>query len=751
LYVCAVILAGTMAMLAALHDLYRDPVDWRWFILAGLTLLSGSITVKVPSIPATISVSETFVFTAVMLFGASAGTLTVALDGFVISLWLQRKKLEPYKAVFNVFALAFSLSCSAHLYFLLAGTPPLSEAPDTSIRQLFSPLAVFALSYFLLNSFLVAAAIALESRGSIFRVWRDNFSFFSVNFFFGASVAALLLAYTREIDLVAVGIIVPLLIISYLTYKSSMGRLEDTTKHLGKLNLLYLSTIETLAMWIDAKDQITHGHIRRVQTLAVSLAKDLGVKDEKLIRAIEAAALLHDMGKLAIPEHILNKPGKLTSTEFEKMKLHASIGAQILSAIDFPYPVVPIVRHHHENWDGSGYPDGLSGTDIPLGARILAVVDCFDALTSDRPYRPRLPEDQALRLITGSRGRMYDPLVVDAFLRLYRGAGSLLPELPQQDAPLVAASATRAVLTTASGSQSLEGPVGRRLLEAARRAVPVSLAVLFMYEADSDSLVITHSLGEHGTELAGWRVRLGHGVSGWVATTRRSMINADPALDFQGASKNGVSSLRSCLSVPVIASDALAGVLTLYSTEPRRFSEDHVAVLESRLHSVLTVGSQEDPTAGSARDEIQGDSIGDGGNHWLLLGEVESCTLAVVLLRVDGLTDNVTNSVLGILLSVLKSATRTTDVTIRSGDSELFVILPKLERGVMPPTVERIKCAVSVPLGEDGALAGAMSQVRVGAAVCPDDGKTLDALVSTARQRLEPVGKARPRPELTVH
>ena len=135
--------------------------------------------------------------------------------------------------------------------------------------------------------------------------------------------------------------------------------------------LLYLSTIETLAMAIDAKDQVTHGHIRRVQTYAIGLARCIGVSDDAQLKAIEAAALLHDMGKLAVPEYILNKPGKLTVAEFEKMKLHASVGADILSEIAFPYPVVPIVRYHHEAWNGSGYPDGLRGTDIPIGARIL--------------------------------------------------------------------------------------------------------------------------------------------------------------------------------------------------------------------------------------------------------------------------------------------------------------------------------------------------------------------------------------------
>src|SRR5438045_6940513 len=203
-----------------------------------------------------------------------------------------------------------------------------------------------------------------------------------------------------------------------------MGRAEDSYSHLTELNRLYLSTIETLAMAIDAKDQITHGHIRRVQAYAVGLAQHVGVREERLIKAIEAAALLHDMGKLAVPEYILNKPGKLTTAEFEKMKLHASVGADILSAIDFPYPVVPIVRHHHENWDGSGYPDGIRGTSITIGARILYVVDCFDALTSDRPYRPRLSDEDALTIVLDRRGTMYDPLIVDTFIQVLRKLGS---------------------------------------------------------------------------------------------------------------------------------------------------------------------------------------------------------------------------------------------------------------------------------------------------------------------------------------
>src|SRR5204862_2629934 len=214
----------------------------------------------------------------------------------------------------------------------IAHIQPLSEQP-ASVDTLLFPLVTFAVVYFGLNSWLIAFVVAFQTGMSSYRIWRENFLWLSLNYFSGASVALLLVVYTRDVDLKFIGVIVPLLLVLYFTFKTTMGRVDDANRHLHQLNRLYLSTIETLAMAIDAKDQITHGHIRRVQRYAVGLAKRVGVSDETLIKAIEAAALLHDMGKLAVPEYILNKPGKLTPAEFDKMKLHASVGADILSAI----------------------------------------------------------------------------------------------------------------------------------------------------------------------------------------------------------------------------------------------------------------------------------------------------------------------------------------------------------------------------------------------------------------------------------
>ena len=295
------------------------------------------------------------------MFGPAAATVIVVLDTLVISFWLGRRSNPIERLLFNVSAPAVAIWVSSYCFYAATGIEPLSVRLQP-ITTLVFPLFGLAVLYFLLNSWLIAFAVALQKKQPAFSIWRNNLLWLSLNYFSGASVAALLLPYLVQLEYAfirIVGILLPILAISYLTLKTALGRVEDANKHLGELNRLYMSTIETLAMAIDAKDQITHGHIRRVQQYAVGLARHLGVSDPAQIKAIEAASLLHDMGKLAVPEYILNKPGKLTPTEFEKMKAHAGVGADILSAIDFPYPVVPIVRHHHENWDGTGYPDAV--------------------------------------------------------------------------------------------------------------------------------------------------------------------------------------------------------------------------------------------------------------------------------------------------------------------------------------------------------------------------------------------------------
>jgi putative nucleotidyltransferase with HDIG domain len=593
-----VILTGFLVIGESLLQLYHAPIGSQWFLLALLTLISGSAGVELPHSNVTISISEAFVFAAVLLYGPAAGTLIVALDGLVISFWIAKRRPEIERALFNVAAPALSAWFSAQLFFSISGIAPLSESP-ASLNQILPALVLFALAYFALNSGLIALRISLDRRTNAYVIWRSNFMWLSLNYFCGASVAVLLVGNNRTIDLRFVGVVVPLLLVLYFTFKTSMERVEDAYKHVEQINTLYLSTIETLAMAIDAKDQITHGHIRRVQSYAVGLARRVGVNDDKLIKAIEAAALLHDTGKLAIPEYILNKPGKLSPVEFEQMKHHASIGADILSAIDFPYPVVPIVRHHHENWDGTGYPQGLKGTDIPIGARILSVVDCFDALTSDRPYRPRLSDDMALQILRQRRGSMYDPLVVDTFFRVHLEiAPTALVDGPpkyvlneitagtqigdNQRRPIVNVMPVVAeVDCSRSRSAVFEQTIGmceREIIAGVRDVIRFSLGVLFLNDVATNELEVAYAFGDSAEFVRGLRIPLGQRLSGWVAVNRQTIINSDAVLDLGDIAR--VTGLRVCLSAPLISKDQILGVITLYSTAADGFADTDRSAIE---------------------------------------------------------------------------------------------------------------------------------------------------------------------------
>lgn len=615
-YVATVISVGLAVVLHSVFALYRNPIGPEWLVLAGLTLLTGSFTIKIPGITARLTVSETFVFASVLLFGVAAGTLIVVLENLVVALWVKRGSRSAYRALFNIAASAFSIWVAATTFFAVSGIQPFLRH-DTPLGVPFGPLAILTIIFFLSNSWLVAIAVGLEKQTSAVEIWWKNFTWLSINYFSGASVAAVIVTYTSTLDSRALFgtlvIIVPLLLVSYLTFRTAMGRVEDTNQHLGQLNRLYLSTIETLAMAIDAKDQVTHGHIRRVQAHATSLAKEVGVRDENLLKAIEAAALLHDMGKLAVPEYILNKPGKLTEAEFEKMKLHASVGADILSAINFPYPVVPIVRHHHENWDGTGYPAGIKATAIPIGARILAVVDCFDALTSDRPYRPRLPDTEALAILRARRGTMYDPLIVDAFLKVHLQAPpDIQRQGPRTDVLNTIVRSRRATVANSPGTsvkvrdgadelltmfelaralatQVGLGDAGDVIAKHLRRLIPASLCVFYVYDSSSDELAARHVVGDGELIIRGTRIGLGQRLSGWVAANRETICNSDAALDLGEAARSLTPPLRTCLSTPLLFDNSLIGVLSLYSIEHDRFNSDHVRVIEMIAKQVAHV------------------------------------------------------------------------------------------------------------------------------------------------------------------
>jgi putative nucleotidyltransferase with HDIG domain len=777
LYVTTVTVLGAAAIAQSAYALYAVPLGWNWFVLAILTLISGSATVKLPSVPATISVSETFVFTSVLLFGPAAGTITVALDALVISLWLARRGHPFYRIAFNVCALPASLWLGAHLFYWMWDSQPLSlvTAP-VAIGGLIQPLIFFTVSYFLLNSWLIAFAISLEKHLAPLRVWRENFAWLSLNYFGGASVAALLATYTRNIDYAYLAFVLPLLAVLYFTFSMSMGRVEDANRHLRELNRLYISTIETLAMAIDAKDQITHGHIRRVQRYATGLAKVLGVTDAAQLSAIEAASLLHDMGKLAVPEYILNKPGPLTPAEFEKMKLHASVGADILSAIDFPYPVVPIVRHHHENWGGGGYPDGIKGSDIPLGARILSVVDCFDALTSDRPYRPRLSDSDAIAILVQRRGSMYDPLIVDTFIAVHaqlapepseqpgprnetittiaRGAGPAEP-LPAVSPLEDIASSSEETLVLYDLARALTGYLDLRdagdiIAKHIRRVVPVSACVFYIYDPATDELEATHVVGENAASFAGIRIPRGQRLSGWVAANKQTIVNSEPVLDLGEVARTMRPRLRSCLSTPLLIEGDLLGVLTIYANDRNAFTENHRRVIEAvarqvahtirqtlggspQSHDANPVVDRSSLLSAHDLDKIVASELSDKGRQSrlsLIFIHVNTSKVAKQGRHSEHCSQDVASATQSI-----RRAMRAGNLLFRHRDSDFVVLLTHTDFDAAAIVASRIATSVGGHSAASSNITNDRVQVTLSIATAPTDGITVSDLASAALSR----------------
>jgi putative nucleotidyltransferase with HDIG domain len=600
-YVVAVFVAGCFVLAQSVLTLRTIQPPLQWWALVALTLISGSAVLKIPSVSVNFSISDVFTLTAAVVFGPAAGAAVVAIDSLVISARLKRTTgLTLEKLLFNAAAPPVAMWISAVVFFRASGIQPLYTQP-LGLDVVGPWLLVFAGLYFFLNTFAIAVIVSLRERANVLSIWRKHFQGLSFTFIGGALGAAFVVFALQLGTYGMVILALPLLlaVILHFAYRNATGRVADQLSHLAEVSRLHLSTIEALARAVDAKDGVTHDHIRRVQSAALALARRLGVNDDLQLRAIEAAALLHDVGKLAIPEHILNKPGRLTPAEFERMKSHARIGAEILSEVDFPYPLVPIVRHHHENWDGTGYSEGLKGSEIPIGARILAVVDCFDALTSNRPYRRALSMSEALEIIDARRGTMYDPAVVDVFHQMC-DSGAVTPADPMPDQVDTKSHAVHSNEATpdstvtdaiddiqlaldlgASLSRIPGGQCRWQAVADALCALPgVDTLAIFVVDETEERLVARHVSGSHAEHLESLSMAVGERMSGWVAASGQAMIHADAALDLFDVEKG---SLRSALAVPCDGPDGHRAVVALYSTRAAAFSPQHQRLVEAAM------------------------------------------------------------------------------------------------------------------------------------------------------------------------
>src|SRR5262250_2108817 len=406
LYISVVVALGSAVLaVGAMHPTSHQPVKFVCYLLVAVA--ASRLKVNLPGITGTMSVNFLFILLGILELSFAE---TLALGCFaILTQCFYRDRPRTVQVVFNTCATSIAIGLAYIVYhvtfFHVQNNPAVL-------------LVATASTYFVANTLPVATIISLTERKSLRHIWSDCYFWSFPYYLVGAGVAGLVSWLNRVVDWQTSLLILPAVYLIYRSYRLYLAKLEDEKGHVEEMASLHLRTIEALALAIEAKDHTTHDHLQRVRVYAVEVAKELGLTHEEM-EALQAAALLHDIGKLAVPEHIISKPGKLTPEEFEKLKIHPVVGAEILDRVQFPYPVVPIVRSHHEKWNGTGYPDGLSGEGIPIGARILSVVDCFDALTSERPYRRAISADEAMALLRAESGRSYDPRVVECIERRY--------------------------------------------------------------------------------------------------------------------------------------------------------------------------------------------------------------------------------------------------------------------------------------------------------------------------------------------
>jgi diguanylate cyclase (GGDEF)-like protein/putative nucleotidyltransferase with HDIG domain len=532
-----------------------------------------------------------------------------------------------------------------------------------------------------------------------------------------------------------------------------------------------LRTIKALALAIEAKEQSTQGHLERLSAYSMELGRVLSLSDEEM-EALGAAVLLHDIGKLAVPEQIINKPGRLTPEEFEKMKIHPLIGAEILSHVNFPYPVVPIVEAHHERWDGAGYPFGKKGEEIPMGARILAVLDCLDALSSERPYRRALPLTEALEQVATLAGTQYDPKVVAALKENWprlreltavsthrRGAAAgddRYENAMQADGSFltsIAAARQEAQMLfeishDLGNSLSLDETLS--LLSARlRRLVPYNSIVV--YVKSDNQLLPQHIAGDHFRVLSTLTPHIGEGLSGWVAEKGTPILNGNPALEFGSiADRSRVPDLTSAVSVPLNSPSATIGVLTLYrAADTESFNRDDLRILLA-ISSKVALSMENALRFQQAESSATTDYLTGLPNARSLFvhldEEISRCkregnSLAIMVCDLDGfklINDQFGhlegNKVLHLFSQLLRSASRNYDYVGRMGGDEFVIIAPGLKPDAAAMRAER--------MNESAMEAGTRVcgeptlTVSVGSAFLPEDGEDAEQLLAVADQRM---------------
>jgi diguanylate cyclase (GGDEF)-like protein/putative nucleotidyltransferase with HDIG domain len=728
-----------------------------------------------------VSVSEGLIFLAVITLGPYYGALLGVIDMLLVS---RRLGLKPSNYLVNVSSIAISVYASGRVYYAVAHQMESQQTVMGTGKEALLvavPLIALALASYGLQ---LAIMVTISRFTSLIRIKdriRDTFPWEPVSFLASATVAGLInysfLHFGPVPTAVIMLVVVPVPIVIYYTFKTYHDKLGEQENHYQKLTSVYDSILEMLAMAIDAKDDVTHDHIQRVKLFARRMGEAVGLSELE-IEALKAGALLHDIGKIGVPAYILNKPGKLTEHEFEQMKMHTIIGADMLSNVDFRYPVVPIVRHHHERWDGRGYPDGLKGEAIPITARILTLVDNYDALRSDRPYKTGMTRDAALAYIKDNAGTFFDPRLVEEFLsmtdQLEVEAANLKP--PPSNKPSKVESAAMANARPAAGFDT--GPQVDRaaaalnsiaetnqrvtaLYEMSRtlssilsledtvailtnrlsKLIPFTTCAIALFDASRSEFEIVHATGLHADRFMKRRMPAEAGITGWVITNQRPMYNTNPVLDLGFLGAETASAYKGVVVFPLIKNAEPLGAIALYSTELAAYGSEHIQLMESisqpasdAIRNALTfeqaqLGSFTDAATGMANER----ALTTQFERERALSRKLGTPLSLIVVNVNqfdfasGDDQNSWEQALVHLCRLTKKQVRETDLVARYESDSLIALLPDSGQVEASEVCSRI--------GREIVMAGLAndSSVSVGAATSPDDGDTLENLVRAAR------------------
>ncbi|MDZ4801605.1 MAG: HD domain-containing phosphohydrolase [Bryobacteraceae bacterium] len=569
-----------------------------------LACLSGGLKIRLPGVTATLSGAFLIVLLSIAALSTPETVMIAIISAVVQYAWQSAIKLRVAQAAFN----ASNVAVAAWVASKVLHSPFL---PGIGFEHPLS-LALASLVYFAANCIIVSVVISLtDPEKRSFRQVVAEYYLWSVPFYlFGAALAEAIRLLERYAGWQTAVLVIPAVYAIYQVWAVYADRVEGERKrqeeariHAEEMSALHLRTIHALAMAIEARDRTTHDHLRRVQIYAVEIGRAMDLEHAEL-EALRTASVLHDIGKLGVPEHIISKPGRLTPEEFEKVQAHPVVGAEILERVNFPYAVVPIVRCHHERWDGSGYPDGLKGEQIPIGARILSVVDCFDALASDRQYRKAMTTDQAIQVVQRAAGKDFDPKVVNLLAAKYGELESLVRSAAASEPPMLSRQEIREAVPAAgfqsvlvAGKRNFDVPsVVRTVLAAMNRShtgqdLPAAMTAgdrqlrstlryrhLAVFVRESTRIRLMYLSDGSVTKETSYGT-VGQGLSGWVVEEGRPILNGNGRLDVLVQANGGQSDLLCASSVPILAGDRTVGALTIYALQPDAFSARDLQVL----------------------------------------------------------------------------------------------------------------------------------------------------------------------------